>query len=250
MSGPINLVPVMPDQNCVEIRWLALDRIGPGDWPPLERMLDDPERERASRFRFERDRNAYIAAHALLRGMLSGLVRRHPGDWRFAAGHHGKPYLVAEAGIPPLRFNISHTRGLVAVAITIENEVGLDVETLDPGRLTLDLASRFFSATEVDYLRRLPAAQQPEALFAFWTLKEAYIKAVGRGLSVPLDAFSFVLEPLAISFSPRLPDDPANWLFRRLTPSPLHALALALRHAEPHLVRVNAQPAPLDALLA
>src|ERR1700759_1140325 len=123
MSGPINLIPAMPDQNSVEIRWLALPQIGLGDWPSLERMLDDPERERAGRFRFERDRNAYVAAHALLRGMLSGLVRRDPADCGFAPGQHGKPHLVADAGVPPFSFNISHTRGLVAVAITVESEI-------------------------------------------------------------------------------------------------------------------------------
>jgi 4'-phosphopantetheinyl transferase len=234
----------------VDIRWLALDRIGPDAWPKLERMLDDEERERAGRFRFERDRDAYLAAHALARGMLSGFVSRHPSAWRFAVNDHGKPELVPDAGTPPIRFNISHTRGLVAVAVTIENDVGLDVETLEGGRLGLDLASRFFATPEVEYLRALPAERLQEALFAFWTLKEAYIKAVGRGLSVPLDAFCFALDPLAISFSSRQPDNPANWLFRRFTPSPVHAMALALRHAEPHRVRVNAHPAPLDALLA
>jgi len=234
----------------VDIRWLTIDRIGPDDWPILERMLDAEERERAGRFRFERDRDTYVAAHALVRGMLSGLVRRHPSEWRFAASAHGKPELVPGAAVPPLYFNISHTRGLVAVAMTMENDVGLDVETLEAGRLSMDLASRFFAATEVDYLHQLPAERRQEALFAFWTLKEAYIKAVGLGLSVPLDAFSFVLDPLAISFSPRQPDSPANWLFRRFAPSPVHVMALALRHSEPQRVRVNAHPAPLNLLLA
>jgi 4'-phosphopantetheinyl transferase len=234
----------------VDIRWLALDLIEAEDRPILERMLDAAERERAGRFRFERDRNAYIAAHALVRGMLSGLVRRHPSEWRFTANTHGKPDLVPDAAVPPLHFNISHTRGLVAVAMTIENDIGLDVETLEAGRLSMDMASRFFVATEVDYLVRLPAERQQEALFAFWTLKEAYIKAVGLGLSVPLDAFSFVLDPLAVSFSARHPDSPANWLFRRFAPSPVHVMALALRHSEPHRVRVNVHPAPLKLLLA
>jgi 4'-phosphopantetheinyl transferase len=234
----------------VEIRWLTLDRIGPDDWRKLDRMLDPGERERADRFRFERDRNTYLAAHALLRGMLSRVVARHPRDWRFATNADGKPDLVPDAGVPPLRFNMSHTRGLVAVALTIENDVGLDVEMLDAGRMTMDLALRFFAAPEVDYLRRLPAERQPTEFYSLWTLKEAYIKAVGLGLSVPLDAFSFVLEPLAISFSQRRPDSPANWLFRRFTPSPLHTMALALRHTEPHRVGVNVRPAPLDLLLA
>jgi len=184
-----------------------------------------------------------------LRGMLSEVAPRRPCDWRFATNVHGKPDLIPDAGTPPLRFNISHTRGLVAVALTIENDIGIDVEDLEAGRLSMDLASQFFTANEVDYLLRLPTERRQQALYSLWTLKEAYIKAVGLGLSVPLDAFSFALEPLAISFSPRQPDSPANWLFRCFTPSPLHAMALALRHAEPHRVGVNVRPARLDVLI-
>jgi 4'-phosphopantetheinyl transferase len=248
--GPNNLISNMPDRNSVEITWLTLDRIGPDDWRKLERMLDAGERERADRYRFERDRNTYVAAHALLRGMLSRVVAHHPSNWRFATNAHGKPDLVRHAGVPPLRFNISHTRGLVAVALTIENDVGLDVEILDAGRVSMDLALRFFAAPEVDYLRRLPAERQQTEFYSLWTLKEAYIKAIGLGFSVPLDAFSFALEPLAISFSQRRPDSSANWLFRRFQPSPLHTMALALRHTEPHRVGVKIKPAPFEVLLA
>jgi 4'-phosphopantetheinyl transferase len=111
------------------------------------------------------------------------------------------------------------------------------------------VALQFFAAPEVDYLRRLPADRQTE-FYSLWTLKEAYIKAVGLGFSVPLDAFSFALEPLAISFSQRRPDSSANWLFRRFQPSPLHTMALALRHTEPHRVGVKIKSAPFEVLLA
>lgn len=245
----INAISNMLDRNAVEIRWLTLEPIERDHWQKLERMLDADERGRADRFYFERDRNAYLASHALLRGMLSTLVPRHPRTWRFVSNAHGKPELIAEAHRPEFQFNISHTRGLVAVAMTIGNDVGLDVERLDADRMSMDLASRFFAAAEVDYLRRLRAGRQQEAMFALWTLKEAYIKAVGLGLSVPLNSFSFSLEPLQISFSSRQSDRPENWLFRRFSPSPAHVMALALRRPALHRVRINAEPAPLDALL-
>lgn len=229
------------DRDTLEVRWLVLDQIKPDHWSILEGMLDESELARAGRFHFERDRNAYVAAHALVRTMLSAHAPYPPWAWRFSTGAHGKPEIIRAAGSPPLRFNLSHTRGLVAAAVTLDNDVGIDVEAVDAARLTLDLASRYFAASEMEHLRRVPVDQRPEAMFSFWTLKEAYIKAVGRGLSLSLDAFSYELEPLSIRFSPSLDDNPASWLLRRLKPSPDHALALALRHPSPEVVTMRAQ---------
>lgn len=218
-----------------------LDRIEPGLWPYLEGLLDEAERARADRFRFARDREAYVAAHALVRTMLSAHAPRPPQAWRFSTDAHGKPEIIRTTETPALRFNLSHTHGLVAAAITIDNDVGIDVEVVDATRLTMDLATRYFAAAEIQHLRRLPPDRRLETMFAFWTLKEAYIKAVGLGLSLPLDAFAYQLEPLAIRFSPPLHDDPATWLLRRLTPGPRHALAVALRHPAPQAVTLRAE---------
>jgi 4'-phosphopantetheinyl transferase len=234
------------DRDTLEVRWLVLDRITPDQWSGLERMLDEAERTRANSFRFERDRNAYVAAHALARTMLSTHAPHPPSAWRFSTNAYGKPEIVTANGTPPLRFNLSHTRGLVAAAVTLENDVGIDVEAIDATRLTLDLAERYFAASEMDYLRRAPVDQQCETMFAFWTLKEAYVKAVGLGLSLSLDAFAYELEPLSIRFSPPLGDDPACWLLRRLKPTPDHALALALRHPFPGAVRLDAKAMQLS----
>jgi 4'-phosphopantetheinyl transferase len=229
------------DRDTVEVRWLGLDQIEPSHWPELEQTLDVMELARANQFHFERDRKAYVAAHALVRAMLSVHAPQPPQAWRFSTSAHGKPEIVRIAASPPLRFNLSHTRGLVAAAVTIDNDVGIDVEAVDAARLTMELATRYFSAREMEQLRHVPTDRRPEALFAFWTLKEAYIKAVGLGLSLPLDAFAYELEPLSISFSPPLDDDPAAWCLRRLKPAPDHVLALALRHRAPGTVKVDAK---------
>jgi len=178
----------------------------------------------------------------MVRIMLSSHAPCPPSACRFSTGTHGKPEIVRTAEIPLLRFNLSHTRGLVAAAVTLDNDVGIDVEAIDPDRLSLDLAARYFAASEMDQLRAVPAGRRPEAMFAFWTLKEAYIKAVGLGLSLPLDRFACQLEPLSIRFSPPLMDDPAAWVLRRLKPAPGYAMALALRHSTPQALQLIATP--------
>ncbi len=226
-----------PADVCVTLRWLPVDAVAPGRWPALRQILDDSEQARAERFHFERDRQAYIAAHALTRVVLSQVAARPPQTWRFVAGAHGKPTLDGGA----LRFNLSHTRALVAVAVATGGEIGLDVERLDPQRLEPELTERIFAPAERAHLRSLSGAAQTEAAYAFWTLKEAYIKAIGLGLACPLDAFHFGLDPLGIRFSPRLADDPAQWLFRRWRPLPDHLMAIAVKHPAPDRVRVDAR---------
>jgi 4'-phosphopantetheinyl transferase len=237
--------------DSVIVRWLALDTIGFEEWPKLSNLLDSSERKRASRFHFERDRQTFIAAHALTRCVLSthaGLAAQPPQSWRFATGPQGKPEIEASSRTPPLRFNLSHTRGLVAVAVTNRHDIGVDVELVDASRLGMDLATNIFTPVEAEQLYGLPPEAQTDASFAFWTLKEAYIKATGLGLSCPLDAFEFVLDPLAVRFSSRIADDPSRWLFQRIRPTPDHVLALAVQHMRPAALRVDARAATIAEL--
>ncbi|WP_341988590.1 4'-phosphopantetheinyl transferase superfamily protein [Azorhizobium sp. AG788] len=246
--APAAVTPLPPDT--VSVRWLVPAQIPPDAWPVLTACLDDGERARSARFHFAADREAYIAAHALTRGMLSAHAPRAPQAWRFAPTAHGRPEIARAFDDPLLRFNLSHSRGLVAVAVTERRDVGIDVEAVDPSRLSLDLAAATFAPAEVAYVRGLSPAQRPEALFALWTLKEAYIKAVGQGLSLPLDSFAIALAPLSIQFSDACPDDPAIWRLERLRPIRTHALALAVRHPQPAAVMVDAAAMPVAELLA
>lgn len=236
------------DSDSVEIRWLEVADIAPADWPRLELLMDAEERARAARFRFDRDRHSYIAAHALLRAMLSRRVPTAPADWRFTTNPQGKPEAVMPPGWPRLRVNLSHTRGLVAVALTVDRDVGIDVEWRARGNLTLEIADRYFAPAEIAALEAMSAERLEDGLFAFWTLKEAFIKAIGLGLSFPLDAFAFGLEPLSISFVPGH-EVPGPWLFRRFRPTEAHAMALALRHPVPSRVSITARPADLASLI-
>jgi 4'-phosphopantetheinyl transferase len=228
----------------VLLRIMLVQAVAQADWPRLAALLDDAEQEQAVRFSFEEDRCSYIAAHALLRSSLSELAPRASTLWRFTRNACGKPSPVLEPGEPDLRVNLSHTRGLVAVAIAHGRDVGVDVEWMARDNLTRNLALEVFAPTECEAVAVCPEKDLRETLFAFWTLKEAYIKARGGGLSIPLDSFAFTLDPLRITFAAPGGDDPARWWFRCLRPTPDHALALAARdiplEVEPVLEEVRA----------
>jgi 4'-phosphopantetheinyl transferase len=195
-------------------------------------LLSQDEHARMARFVFDRDRRAFLMTRALVRKMLSRYAPVAPADWRFIANVHGRPEILERPpNAPDLRFNISHTDGLIACAVTIGREVGVDVEHINR-QLTHDVAGRFFAPNEVTDLRRLPAEDQKRVFFDYWTLKEAYIKARGFGLALPLGDFAFKLDPPhppAITFEPTLEDDPATWQFMQDWPTPQHRLGVAVR---------------------
>lgn len=195
-------------------------------------LMSADEHERMARFVFDKDRRAFLLTRALVRTMLSRYAAIPPAAWTFKANAHGRPEILDRPpGVPDLRFNISHTNGLIGCAVTIGREVGIDVEHI--GRhLTHDVAGRHFAPSEVAELRALPAEQQPTVFFDYWTLKESYIKARGFGLALPLGDFAFTLKPPnapVITFDPSMKDDPSTWQFLQDWPTPRHRLALAVR---------------------
>jgi 4'-phosphopantetheinyl transferase len=180
-----------------------------------QELLSPDERARGARYAFERNRHEHLVAHALKRRALSRFAPEvDPRDWRFVAGDHGKPSVAAPE--TRLRFNLSHTEGLVACLVALDAEVGVDVEQTARRSDTVGIADRFFAAPEVEALRALPEAEQRGRFFEYWTLKEAYIKARGLGLALPLGGFWFALAPPAppaIGFAPSIVDQPARWSF-------------------------------------
>jgi 4'-phosphopantetheinyl transferase len=152
----------------------------------LERQLSPDERDRASRFRFDRDRNHFIVCRGTLRELLDIGPER-----RFIYGDFGKPMLEDS----PVRFNVSHSHGMALIAITEGREVGCDIERIDPSFADDNIPEHFFSQYEVAALRALPEKEQCAAFFRCWTRKEAFIKACGMGMSLALDSFDVTLGP-------------------------------------------------------
>lgn len=211
----------------VDVRTLAVDSVLPADWPLLEALLDQEERARARRFRFERDRRSFIAAHALLRRVLAAHGGRPAADWRFSAGPFGKPVALDPPPGRDIRFSLSHTDGMAAVAVAEGVEVGVDVEAVNDARAEPDVIIALLAAEEAAALPVDRAARR-QRLFALWTLKEAFVKAVGRGLSQPLDSFAFAFDPVRlVRLDPAL-QPVARWRFIQWRPDERHVAALAV----------------------
>jgi 4'-phosphopantetheinyl transferase len=197
-----------------------------------EQYLTDDEQRRAARFVQPDDRARFLLGRTLARTVLSRHAPVAPRDWPIAIDARGRPELAHRpSGAADLRFNVSHTTGLVACAVTIGREVGVDVEHIGRRLLHEGIPERFFSSREVHDLRALPFDEQPIAFFDYWTLKESYIKARGLGLALPLGQFTFVRRPGAptVEFAPELKDDPASWQFAQFWPTAAHRMAVAVR---------------------
>ena len=151
----------------------------------LGRSLSDDERKRASRFRFARDRNRFVGARGLLREILAPYLNASPGRLRFGYGAHGKPFLTGEHGT--LRFNVSHSFDAMLLAIAHMREVGVDVEGMRNIGLVMDeIGGSVLAEPEKQALARFGGEDKRKTFLRFWTLKEAFIKADGRGVTLPL----------------------------------------------------------------
>ncbi len=170
-------------------------------WSALEKVLAPEEVERASRFRFERDRRRYIVGRAQLRSIVGRYVGREPRELQFTYGAHGKPRLNLAGARLEIDVNLTRSHELGMVAIQREAEVGIDVERVRPFPECLDIARRFFAPEEYTTLASLPAFEREDAFFRLWTQKEAIVKSLGLGLShsidVPIDRWVTQLAPPA-----------------------------------------------------
>ncbi len=194
----------------------------------LEHFLTEDERARADRYHFARDREHHVVARGRLRELLAARVASSPGSLRFAYSAHGKPTLAASGPVP--HFNLSHARGLAALAISDDAELGLDIEAIEP--LREDVAEHFFSRSEVAALRALPESDQLCGFYRCWTRKEAVLKSLGDGLSRALDSFDVSLAPdvpVRIERMDGEPEAPATWRLLAWEPAEGFAGAIALR---------------------
>lgn len=223
--------------------WVEDLDVGPDRLDRLTAFLSADELERAGRFRFRRDRDRFTAGRGRLRELLGQYLACRPGDVDFRYSAYGKPFITGSAG---LRFNVSHSGPRVLFAFCRDAEVGVDVELLRAEAADDLVAERFFAEREVLDLRRLPPALRVRGFLSCWTRKEAYIKARGEGLSLPLQDFEVTLSP---NEPPKLvrtawsPGEPAEWRLHDLSHLCTDAVAaLAIRGQPRNIVAVGEFP--------
>jgi 4'-phosphopantetheinyl transferase len=212
----------------IEVWFRATDALDEAAIAAAASVLSDEERAQYRRFWFAHDARDYAAAHALLRHTLSLRGDHAPAEWRFERTPAGKPLLIAEDA-NRASFSLSHTRGMVACAVTSDAEIGVDVEWVDREVDAEGIAARFFAPAEAAQLAELTGDARRDRFFDLWTLKEALVKALGRGMAMSLRSLAFTVGPSG-DIGLDAPDiDPGAWQFALFTPSPRHRLAVAVR---------------------
>lgn len=223
----------------VHIRSFGLDP-GPERLAHYAASLNDAERERASRFRFEKHSRRFVVARGVLRSILAAYAGCDPASLCFAYGAHGKPQIAGPAHVGDLQFSMSHCNEMGAVAITLNDALGLDIEQARPHTDYALIASNEFTEEEKIWLKALPEPQREAAFLEIWTCKEAYLKGKGIGLSVPLRDFSIAWDETG---QPRLAwsridsQDTQRWRLHRvlIEPGCVGCLALSGKSRELHL---------------
>lgn len=196
----------------------------------LFEVLSADEKQKADKYHFEQDRDNFVVARGILRQILGGYLDILPGEIRFSYSRYGKPALDIGMNADGLCFNVSHSNGLALYAVAREQEVGIDIEFVDEGFAIRPVAATCFSPSEMSVLDELPSDRQPAAFFTGWTRKEAYIKAVGEGVSMPLKEITVSLLPedLQISMTTNDRSEARNWCLVTLPFDSDYAAALAV----------------------
>jgi len=236
ITSPCDRIDVWKvDLNSAELSGVALpDALAPD------------EIERARRFHFDRDRVGFVACRTALRDILARYLQVPSGEIRFAYEKHGKPEIAATHNPSGLRFNLSHSAGLAVIAVSTGRAVGVDIEKLGPKPECLEIARRFFSAREYQALSAVGENERPRAFFACWTRKEAFVKAIGDGLSFGLSDFTVAVTPDAPAAIEEITADPSAilpWALANLHPEDGYCGALAFEKAPCQIERWQWNPA-------
>jgi 4'-phosphopantetheinyl transferase len=225
----------------VHVWILRVADVAPGT---LDGWLTDDERARERAFRADTDRDHFRLTRWLQRWALSKYAPVGPAEWRFATEANGRPVVASPAF--PLSFNASNTAGMIAVAVC-RDVVGVDVENVTCRATPFEVIDQVFVAFERAALRALPGPLQRQRFYELWTLKEAYLKARGAGLAIPLQQLGFRHDgdELVFEVEPELGDDAAAWSFRRLALGADHQGAVAVRRPAAsalHVTQIMAVP--------
>jgi 4'-phosphopantetheinyl transferase len=222
-----------PDRGtrvCGELNTFSLDIDAP-QRAELAGLLSVDERARAARFLAEVHRDRFIVAHGILRQSLAKALGVVPASIEFATSAHGKPRLTGAMADSGLQFNLSHSGMVGLVGLAWQREIGVDVEVWRDLTDEAALVQRFFSSHEIAAYEALAPASRTHGFFNCWTRKEAYVKAVGRGLSLPLDSFDVSLSPAAAAKllrASRVLDDARQWSLAALDIGPAISAAVVL----------------------
>lgn len=204
LPNAINRIP-LPNPE-IEV-WLARLDLDIDQVVQCTKLLSSDEQLRADRFHFERDRRRFIVARGVLRMLLGGHLGIAPAAIAFGYAQHGKPFVTNHAA--KIHFNLSHSGERALYALSPSCQLGVDIESLDNDIDYNSLASRFFTPRECAVLLRVPEPDRKRAFLSCWTRKEAVVKAIGNGLSLPLDQFEVMAGP---DNAPRVLDAGANAL--------------------------------------
>ncbi|TPK20107.1 4'-phosphopantetheinyl transferase superfamily protein [Mesorhizobium sp. B2-5-9] len=217
------------DPNRIDLWYARLEDFTEEEQAACLRLSSPLERQRYEAFKSRDAGLQYLAGRGLVRTTLSRYRNIAPQDWRFLANRNERPFLDPELGVANLHFNLSHTRGLVACVVGAIEEIGVDVERRDRDAGLDELAPVVLAPVEKERFAKLPRDLQPEFFFAHWTLKEAYVKARGMGLSLPVQeiCLDIASSPPTMSFAGAIDDDPARWRLWTLRPTVEHIVGVA-----------------------
>ncbi len=202
-------------------------------WQRLRALLSEDELIRAERFYFERDRHRFVFARGNLRVILGRYVKQNPASLNFIYNDFGKPFLTAEPNQPSVNFNLSHSDMWGVLAVTLQKEVGIDIEKIKDSIKIEEIAERFFAPGEIAQIRALEPRERIDAFFNCWTRKEAFIKAVGKGLSLPLHDFEVTVQsdqPVRLLKYRGKEEELSDWFLTSFDPLPGFKAALAVHH--------------------
>ncbi len=201
----------------------------------FSKWLTDEERARHDRFLFEKNRHEFLATRALERTVLAAHLGCSPDAIRFERNAYGKPSIVGE---PKLRFNLTNTLDLVACTVSESGDIGIDAEPLARADTVLEVASSVFLPSEIAELEALDVSAKSRRAVELWTLKEAYMKAMGMGMSLPPDSFGFTAR--ALSSPPKEDSDPSRWRFE-VVEIERHLVSVAIEQAGTESIAVGTE---------